>query len=61
MNKCCEREKFELQEQVINMDNQLQSLRGERDQHIIRLIETEHEMKKESVENCTFQLDKNEN
>ena len=48
-NDCCEREKFELQEQVIDMENQLQNIRQERDQCINKLTDTEHEFKKELV------------
>jgi predicted nucleic acid-binding Zn-ribbon protein len=48
-NECCEREKFELQEQVIDMEHQLQNIRQERDQCIHKLTDTEHEFKKELV------------
>jgi hypothetical protein len=49
MNEYCEREKFELQEQIIDMEGQLQIIRNERDQFMNRLIDTEYELKKESV------------
>jgi predicted nucleic acid-binding Zn-ribbon protein len=49
VNEYCEKEKFELQEQLIDMDNQLQIIRGERDHFMNKLIETEHELKRESV------------
>jgi len=49
VNEYCEKEKFELQEQIIDMDNQLQIIRGERDHFMNKLIETEHELKRESV------------
>lgn len=50
-NECCERERFELQEQLIDMEHQLQIIREERDQYMNRLIDTEHELKRESVGN----------
>lgn len=49
VNDSCEREKFELQEQLIDTDNQLQSLRFERDQFIQKSTETEQQLKNESV------------
>jgi hypothetical protein len=49
VNDSCEREKFELQEQVIDMENQLHIIRRERDQYMNRLIDIEHELKRESV------------
>jgi hypothetical protein len=55
INSCCEREKFELQEQLINIESQLQIIREERDQYINRLIDTEHELKRESVWNSMFE------
>ena len=48
-NECCEREKFELQEQMIDMDNQLQLIRQERDQSVMKLLHTEQELQKETV------------
>jgi hypothetical protein len=50
-NECCERERFEIQEQLIDVENQLQTIREERDQYMHRLIEVEHELKRESVGN----------
>lgn len=49
VNESCEREKFELQEQIIDMENQLQIIRNERDQYMNKIIQIEHEFKKESV------------
>lgn len=49
VNDSCEREKFELQEQIIDMENQLQSLRYERDQFINKFIDIEQQFKSESV------------
>lgn len=49
VNEYCEREKFELQEQIIDMEHQLQIIRDERDRFMNRLIDTEHELKTESV------------
>lgn len=49
VNEYCEREKFELQEQLIDMENQLQTVRHERDQLIHRFTTNEHELQKESV------------
>ncbi|CAF2516827.1 unnamed protein product [Rotaria sp. Silwood2] len=54
-NECCEREKFELQEQVIDIENQLQRIREERNQYMNRLMDTEHELKREF--NCRQQLE----
>ncbi len=51
INECCEREKFELQEQFIDMESHIQILREERDQYMKKLIETQHEFTKESVDN----------
>lgn len=48
-NEYCEREKFELQEQIINMESQLNIIREERDQYMNKLIDIEHELKKEFV------------
>lgn len=49
VNEYCEREKFELQEQIIDMENQLQTVRRERDQLINRLTTNENQLQKESV------------
>ena len=48
-NECCEREKFELQEQMIDMESQLQAIRAERDQHVTSLMNNEHDLKTEAV------------
>ena len=48
VNEYCEREKFELQEQIIDMENQLQTVRNERDQLIHRVMTNEHDLQKES-------------
>jgi predicted nucleic acid-binding Zn-ribbon protein len=48
-NESCEREKFELQEQMIDMETQLQVIRQERDQYLTNLINTEHDLKTEAV------------
>ncbi|CAF4481591.1 unnamed protein product, partial [Rotaria magnacalcarata] len=48
-NQSCEREKFELQEQLIDMETQLQMIRNERDYYMNRLIDVEDELKNESV------------
>lgn len=49
MNESCEREKFELQEQIIDMENQLQNLRFERDQFINKFTDIEQQFKCEST------------
>jgi len=54
-NEYCEREKFEIQEQLIDMESQLQTVRQERDRYMNKLMDTELELKKESVCNETFQ------
>ena len=48
-NEGCEREKFELQEQMIDMENQLQLIRQERDQSVMKLLHTEQELQAETV------------
>ena len=48
-NECCERERFELQEQMIDMESQLQVIRLERDQYLTNLMSTEHDLKTEAV------------
>lgn len=48
-NECCERERFELQEQMIDMESQLQVIRLERDQYLTSLLNTEHDLKAEAV------------
>ena len=48
-NECCEREKFELQEHLIDKENQLQTIREERDQYMKKLMDMEHELSKEFV------------
>jgi predicted nucleic acid-binding Zn-ribbon protein len=53
-NEYCEREKFELQEQLIDMENQLQTIREERDQYMNKFTDSEHEFKKELVQNLIF-------
>ncbi|UJR37775.1 hypothetical protein I4U23_030467 [Adineta vaga] len=47
-NECCERERFELQEQLIDMENQLHTIREERNQYMNKFCEMEYEWKKES-------------
>ncbi|CAF3532661.1 unnamed protein product [Rotaria sordida] len=54
-NECCEREKFELQEQLIDMESQLQTIREECNQYMNKLMDTEHDLKKEF--NCRQQLE----
>ena len=48
-NESCERERFELQEQLIDIEHQLQIIRDERNQCVNKLDEVEYEWKKELV------------
>jgi hypothetical protein len=57
-NECCEKERFELQEQIIDMENQLQIIRQERDQYINRLIDNENEFKTELVMKFNLSVEK---
>ncbi|CAF4526558.1 unnamed protein product, partial [Rotaria socialis] len=54
-NQSCEREKFELQEQLIDMETQLQMIRNERDHYMNRLIDVEDELKNESDSRQQFE------
>ncbi|CAF0970122.1 unnamed protein product [Adineta ricciae] len=49
-NESCERERFELQEQLIDIEHQLQIIRDERNQCVNKLSEVECEWKKERNE-----------
>lgn len=42
------------------MENQLQNIRGERDQYMKKLIDTEHELKKQSVGRSLFDREVNQ-
>ncbi|CAF2056330.1 unnamed protein product [Rotaria magnacalcarata] len=54
-NQSYEREKFELQEQLIDMETQLQMIRNERDYYMNRLIDVEDELKNESDSRQQFE------
>ncbi|CAF0779640.1 unnamed protein product [Adineta steineri] len=54
-NECCEREKFELQEQLIDLENHLQIIRDERNQYMTRLLDVEHELKIELNDRQQFE------
>lgn len=48
-NDCCEREKFELQEQIIDYENQFEKFRDEREEFHRKIDQQNNELRNESV------------
>lgn len=55
-SECCERERFELQEQLIDMEHQLHTVRDERNQQCNRVVDVERALKAETVRDCSSSM-----